>query len=46
MRILCTNDDGIGAEGRTVLRRIAAQLAAEVWVVAPEVEQSGRQPRP
>ncbi len=41
MRILVTNDDGIHAEGLTALERIAAQLADEVWVVAPEVEKSG-----
>jgi 5'-nucleotidase len=42
MRILLTNDDGIHAEGLAVLERIAHALSDEVWVVAPEVEQSGQ----
>lgn len=43
MRILLTNDDGIGAPGLAVLERIVAAWApdAEVWVVAPALEQSG-----
>ena len=41
MRILVTNDDGIHAEGLVALERIAAHLSDDVWVVAPEVEQSG-----
>jgi len=41
MRILLTNDDGIHAEGLTALERIAAELSDDVWVCAPEVEQSG-----
>ncbi len=41
MRILITNDDGIRAEGLEVLERIAAALSDDVWVVAPELEQSG-----
>lgn len=41
MRILLTNDDGIAAAGLAVLERIAAGLSDEVWVVAPELEQSG-----
>src|SRR5690606_18419018 len=41
MRILLTNDDGIHAEGLQVLERIARTLADEVWVVAPETDQSG-----
>ena len=40
MRILLTNDDGVRARGMTVLREIAAQLSDDVWVVAPESEQS------
>ena len=40
-RILLTNDDGIDAPGLTVLEQIAAKLAREVWVVAPEHDQSG-----
>jgi 5'-nucleotidase len=41
MRILVTNDDGINADGLKALERIAAQLSDDVWVAAPEVEQSG-----
>jgi 5'-nucleotidase len=40
-RILVTNDDGIHAEGLAVLEAIAHQLSDEVWVCAPEFEQSG-----
>ncbi len=40
-RILLTNDDGIDATGLAVLERIAAGLAREIWVVAPEHDQSG-----
>ena len=39
-RILVTNDDGIGAQGLRILARIARALSPDVWVVAPEVEQS------
>lgn len=41
MRILLTNDDGIEAKGLAVLREIAAELSDDVWVVAPETNQSG-----
>ena len=41
-RILLTNDDGIDAPGLAVLEEIAAELAREVWVVAPEHDQSGQ----
>ena len=41
MRILLTNDDGIHADGLAALERIAARLSDDVWVVAPEYEQSG-----
>ena len=41
MRILVTNDDGINAEGLEVLERVAHTLSKDVWVVAPEQEQSG-----
>lgn len=41
MRILITNDDGIHAEGLAALERIAAHLSDDVWVVAPETDQSG-----
>ena len=40
-RILLTNDDGIDAPGLAILEAIAAELAHEVWVVAPEHDQSG-----
>ena len=40
-RVLLTNDDGIEAPGLEVMERIAAGLAREVWVVAPEHDQSG-----
>lgn len=40
-KILVTNDDGINAPGLKVLERIARALSKEVWVVAPEQEQSG-----
>ena len=39
MRFLCTNDDGILAHGLECLTRAASQLG-EVWVVAPDREQS------
>jgi 5'-nucleotidase len=41
MRILITNDDGIGAPGIYVLEKIAAQLSDDIWIVAPSEEQSG-----
>lgn len=41
MRILLTNDDGIHAEGLAVLERIARTISDDVWVVAPEADQSG-----
>jgi 5'-nucleotidase len=40
-RILLTNDDGIDAPGLAVLEHVAAELAHEVWVVAPVHDQSG-----
>ncbi len=41
MRILVTNDDGIHAPGLQVLERIAARLSDDIFVVAPEHDQSG-----
>ena len=41
MKILVTNDDGIHAPGLQVAERIARTLSDEVWVVAPETDQSG-----
>ena len=40
-RILITNDDGIEAPGLDVLQKIASDLSKDVWVVAPETDQSG-----
>jgi 5'-nucleotidase len=40
LRILVSNDDGIAAPGIKVLERIARSLSKDVWVVAPEHEQS------
>jgi len=40
-RILVTNDDGINAPGLKLLAKIARALCSDVWVVAPEQEQSG-----
>jgi 5'-nucleotidase len=40
-RILISNDDGIDAPGIKVLEQIARELTDDVWVVAPEQEQSG-----
>lgn len=41
MRILVTNDDGIHSPGLVVAEKIARALSDDVWVVAPENEQSG-----
>ncbi len=41
LRILVSNDDGIGAAGLKLLERIARGFSSDVWVVAPEIEQSG-----
>ncbi|HEY3695009.1 5'/3'-nucleotidase SurE [Phenylobacterium sp.] len=41
MRILLTNDDGIHAEGLAALERIARTLSDDIWICAPEYEQSG-----
>src|SRR5919112_1650446 len=40
-RILLSNDDGIHSPGLEVLEKIALSLSDDVWVVAPETEQSG-----
>ena len=40
-RILLSNDDGIQAPGFAVLEAIAAALSEDVWICAPETEQSG-----
>lgn len=39
-RILISNDDGIHSPGLAALERIARTLSDDVWVVAPETEQS------
>jgi 5'-nucleotidase len=41
MRILCTNDDGIHAPGLKIVEQIARELSDDVWIVAPELDQSG-----
>ncbi|HXW70419.1 MAG TPA: 5'/3'-nucleotidase SurE [Methylocella sp.] len=41
MRILITNDDGIHAPGLAVLERIASTLSDDVFIIAPEYDQSG-----
>jgi 5'-nucleotidase len=41
MRILLTNDDGVAAQGLSVLEKIARELSDDIWIVAPTEEQSG-----
>ena len=41
MRILVTNDDGINAQGLKICEEIARKISEDVWVVAPEHDQSG-----
>ena len=41
MRILLTNDDGINAPGLVTLEKIARALSDDIWIVAPERENSG-----
>jgi 5'/3'-nucleotidase len=41
MRILLTNDDGVHAPGLAVLESIARELSDDLFVVAPETDQSG-----
>ncbi|MBA2127538.1 5'/3'-nucleotidase SurE [Hyphomicrobium methylovorum] len=41
MRILITNDDGVNAKGLEILKAIALGISPDVWVVAPETNQSG-----
>jgi 5'-nucleotidase len=41
MRILLTNDDGVHAAGLQLLERIARQFSDDIWIVAPETDQSG-----
>jgi 5'-nucleotidase len=41
-RILVVNDDGIHAPGIALLEELARAISDDVWVVAPEFEQSGK----
>jgi len=41
MRILLTNDDGVHAPGLEVLEEIARQFTDDIWICAPDEEQSG-----
>jgi 5'-nucleotidase len=40
-RILLSNDDGIAAPGLETLERVMHAISSDVWVAAPEREQSG-----
>lgn len=41
MRILLTNDDGVHAPGLKALHEIACAFSDDIWIVAPDEEQSG-----
>jgi 5'-nucleotidase len=41
LRILISNDDGVDATGLKILHKIALALTKDVWIVAPESDQSG-----
>ncbi len=41
-RILITNDDGYNSPGLKLMEAIARSISDEVWIVAPEEEQSGK----
>jgi 5'-nucleotidase len=41
LRILITNDDGVDAPGLAVMVDIAAAISDDVWIVAPDGNQSG-----
>ncbi|MFZ1963317.1 MAG: 5'/3'-nucleotidase SurE [Roseiarcus sp.] len=41
MRILLTNDDGVHAPGLKILEAIARRLSDDIFIVAPESDQSG-----
>jgi 5'/3'-nucleotidase len=41
MRILITNDDGVHSEGLDACAEVARALSDDVWVIAPEFDQSG-----
>lgn len=42
MRILLSNDDGVFAPGLAVLEDIARSITDDVWICAPQAEQSGQ----
>ena len=42
IRILVSNDDGVHASGIKVLDKVANEITPDVWVVAPEKQQSGK----
>ncbi|MCF6214781.1 MAG: 5'/3'-nucleotidase SurE [Emcibacter sp.] len=41
-RILITNDDGYNSPGLKLLEDMARSISDDVWIVAPEEEQSGK----
>ncbi len=41
MRILITNDDGVDAPGIAIMEEIARSLTDDVWICAPDGNQSG-----
>jgi 5'-nucleotidase len=41
LRVLLSNDDGINAPGLKSMEKIARTISDDIWVVAPEFEQSG-----
>ena len=41
LRILITNDDGVDAPGIAIMADIARALSDDVWIVAPDGNQSG-----
>jgi 5'-nucleotidase len=40
-RLLLTNDDGFDAPGLKILAEAAAEFTDEIWIIAPEHDQSG-----
>ncbi|MFN3581644.1 MAG: 5'/3'-nucleotidase SurE [Pseudomonas sp.] len=40
-RVLLTNDDGWRGPGMKVMEEIALQIAEEVWIISPDLDQSG-----
>lgn len=41
LRVLITNDDGVDAPGIALMQEIARDLSDDVWVIAPDGNQSG-----